>query len=109
MASWPYCHRCGRSVDAYGLENDTPHAIELWARCSGVMLDPETGGQVFGTPRRHEEMKSSVTIIKGAGWSDNRLRDIIARTGFFAPTEVSEGREFRQDLSSEGVAKKATV
>jgi len=92
-----------RAVDAYGLENDTDRKIEVWARCDGILRDPTTGQQVHGAERQHEPMKSSVTIVKNVGWSLQRLTDIIARTAFFAPSEVSEGREFAQTLDMNGV------
>jgi hypothetical protein len=98
-----------RTVDAYGLENDTPRALEIWARCDGVLKDPNSGDAVFGAVRVHEPLKSSVVISKGIGWSDNRLTDIVRGLAFFAPTEVSEGREFQQTISRDGVKKRDTV
>jgi hypothetical protein len=109
VSNWPKCARCGRDVDAYGLENETDHHIEVWARCDGILRDPRTGDAVWEMTRMHEPMKTSVTVNKGSGWSHNRLTDIISRLAFFAPTEVSEGREFYQGISGEGVRKRHTV
>lgn len=104
LMNWPKCALCNRSVDAYGLENDTPRAIEIWARCDGIEIDPGSGLQVHGGVRVHPQMKSSVTIEKKAGWSPNRLTDIVARLAFFAP---DEGRHFEQDTSADGVTAKS--
>jgi hypothetical protein len=98
-----------RALDAYGIEKDNAYEFEVWGRCGGVRLDPRTGMAVHGAPRVHPEMKSSLTVVKGPGWSENRLTDIISRLAFFAPDAASEGREFTQDISAEGVRKKYTV
>ena len=109
VANWPKCALCMRGVDAYGLENETDSMIEIWARCDGVAIDPSTGVQIHGSPRVHEVKKSSVFIKKGPGWSGNRLTDIISRLAFFAPGAASEGREFTQNLSADGLKKRDTV
>jgi len=98
-----------RAVDAYGLENETDSGIEIWARCDGVAIDPSSGVQIHGSPRVHETMKSSIFLNKGRGWSRNRLTDIISRLAFFAPDAASEGREFTQNLSADGLKKRDTV
>jgi len=98
--NWPRCGICDRIVDAYGLEEDCDAYIELWGECSGQLIDPKTGTPVHGAPRKHERMRSSFRVIKGPGWTANRLTDIVRRTTLFA----AEGeREFKQTLTSEGV------
>jgi hypothetical protein len=102
QVSWPKCLICRRNVDAYGVENETDRAIEVWARCDGVQVDPSTGLTVGHAPRKHEMLKSSVTIRKGPGWSSNRLTDILRRLTFFAP--AGEGtRDVEQTLTAEGL------
>lgn len=107
--NWPKCALCMRALDAYGIESETSAHIEVWGRCDGVRHDPDSGLSVYGSPRIHPELKSSMTIVKGPTWSVNTSADIIARLAFFAPDTVSEGREMTQDLSAEGVRKKHTV
>ena len=107
--NWPKCAKCMRAVDAYGIENETEHLLELWCKCSGSVLDPTTGQRVFGTPTMHEPRKSSFTIVKTTGWSDNRFTDIVRRIAMFSDDGQSEGREFTQTLTQEGVRKKDTV
>lgn len=99
VTNWPKCMLCKVPVSAYGLENDTDYEVEIWARCDGLQQSIVTGEwhQV------HPMLKSSCTIIKKAGWSPNRLTDIVARLAFFAPDSLSEGRDFEQNLSAEGV------
>lgn len=101
---WPKCARCGRAVDAYGIENETDGSIEVWARCGGTRIDPSSGLAVFGfSAKNHPTMKSSTVILKGPGWSPQRFTDIVSRLSFFAP----EGdRQFRQDVTPEGVARR---
>lgn len=100
QANWPKCALCLRAVDAYGLENDTPAKVEIWARCTGVRIDPRTGGALAGAPRVHDTMQSSVTIRKGPGWSENRQLDTIRRMAFFARDGE---RGWAQTLTPEGV------
>lgn len=107
--NWPKCAICGRALDAYGLEAENATHVEIWGRCSGIRLDPDSGRAVHGSERIHPEMKSSLTVVKGPGWSENRATDIISRLAFFAPDAASEGREFTQDVTQEGVRKKWTV
>jgi hypothetical protein len=92
---------CKVPVSAYGLENDTDYEVEIWARCDGLQQSVVTGEWV----QVHQTMKSSCTIIKKVGWSGNRLTDIVARLAFFAPDALSEGRDFEQTLTPEGVDK----
>src|ERR1700690_4191485 len=73
--NWPKCAACARQCDAYGIENETPSMIEIWARCNGV-----THGH-----RVHELKRDSVVIMKGIGWSPNRFTEIIRRLAFFHP------------------------
>lgn len=101
-ASWPKCMRCRRSVDAYGIQNETDAMVEVWARCDGILLDPKTGTAVWPEQRRHPSMKSSVWIMKGPGWSPNRFVDIVSRQAFFSP---DGDRQFKQDLTPSGVSK----
>lgn len=103
--NWPRCWICKRIVDAYGIENETDASIEVWAKCTGVLQDPQTGLSVGFSTRKHPEMKSSVTILKGPGWSPQRLTDIIARQAFFAPPGEGE-RQFLQTLSPDGVGRR---
>lgn len=98
-----------RALDAYGIENETDHHIEIWGRCGGMRLDPDTGTAVHGATPLHPEMKSSMTIVKGPTWSPNTAADIVSRLAFFAGDAESEGREFTQELSQEGIRKKWTV
>ena len=101
---WPKCRICGRAVDAYGIERESDASIEVWARCGGTRLDPSSGRAVWGfAAKNHPPMKSSTTILKGPGWSPQRFADIVSRLAFFGP----EGdREFRQDLTREGIARR---
>lgn len=101
-ASWPKCARCRRAVDAYGIANETDAQIEIWARCDGIRRDPKTGQAVWPETRQHYEMKSSVWILKGPGWSPHRFTDIVRRTSFFSP---DGDRQFTQNLTADGVAK----
>lgn len=102
--NWPRCARCRRIVDAYGKENETPGHVEIWASCSGILQDPKTGQAVFGTYRKHPPMKGSILLLKGPGWSDQRFTDAVARMSFFA--EDGGTREWRQDVSADGVGKR---
>lgn len=112
-ANWPKCALCLRAVDRYGIENETARSIEIWAECSGVRIDPATGtvawildahGRPVSAPKKHETMRSSVTIAKTAGWSMNRFVDIVRRLAFFAP----EGeRKWVQDLTAQAVRPKS--
>jgi hypothetical protein len=88
-----------RSVDAYGYENETDAAIEVWAVCNGVRIDPQSGSAVHGAPKVHETKKDSVVIRKGPGWSHQRLTDLLERLAFFDPQGE---RDWKQDLSFEG-------
>lgn len=99
-ASWPKCMRCMRNVDAYGFESETPTKVEVWARCGGVRIDPQTGLAMPYAPKVHELLKSSVTIRKGPGWTDQRFTDIIRRLAFFAP---DGDRQWEQTLTEDGV------
>lgn len=99
--NWPKCMLCKVPVSAYGMENDTDYEVEIWARCDGLQQSVVTGEWV----QVHPMMKSSCTIEKRAGWSANRMTDIIPRLAFFAPDSLSEGRDFVQELSAEGVSK----
>lgn len=91
--NWPKCALCIRQVDAYGLDNETSGSIEVWARCNGV-----TQGM-----RVHPELKDSVLILKGPGWSMNRFCDSIRRMAFFHP----EGdRRWKQNITQDGVDKR---
>jgi hypothetical protein len=98
-----------RALDAYGIEEETDHYIEVWGRCDGQRLDPRTGLAVFGAPRVHEPRKTSMTVAKGIGYSPNRFADIVSRLAFFAPDATSVGREVTQDISAEGVKKRDVV
>jgi hypothetical protein len=102
--NWPRCARCRRIVDAYGIENETDGHIEIWARCDGLLMDPATGLAMPFVPRVHPPMKGSVVILKGAGWSPNRLTDIASRQAFFAPD--GGDRQWRQDLTPDGVGRR---
>ena len=82
---WPKCARCMRAVDAYGIENETDASIEIWVRCDGMRIDPRTGQAVHGAMRRHASMRSSVTILKGVGWSPQRFTEIVSKTALFHP------------------------
>lgn len=108
-ANWPKCAKCMRAVDAYGLENDTAASIEVWARCDGIAIDPRSGDAVAGKVRVHAPLKSSTVITKGIGWSGQRFTDIIRRLAFFADDAMSEGREFTQTLTAQGIRKRHTV
>lgn len=101
--NWPRCARCRRIVDAYGIENETAGHIEIWARCDGIFRDPDTDLALPFQPRVHPQMKGSVTIMKGPGWTPQRFTDIIARQAFFAP---DGDRQWRQDLTAEGIGKR---
>lgn len=101
-ASWPKCAICLRNVDAYGIENETDASIEIWARCDGVRIDPKTGKTIGFAVRMHEPMKSSVTILKGPGWSPQRFTDIVRRQAFFAPAGEGE-RRVMQTITAQGV------
>lgn len=102
--NWPRCARCARVVDAYGIETETAGSIEIWARCDGILRDPKTGLAVGLAARLHYPMKGSVTILKGPGWSRQRFTDIVSRQAFFA---LDGGdRQWRQDLTPEGVGKR---
>ena len=103
--NWPRCFICKRIVDAYGIENETDASIEIWGECTGVLQDPKTGQSVGFAPKRHEKMRSSVVILKGPGWSPQRLTDIIARQAFFAPPGEGD-RQFLQTLTPDGVGKR---
>lgn len=102
--NWPRCARCRRVVDAYGIANENSGSIEIWARCDGILRDPKTDQAVGFALRRHPEMKGSVTILKGPGWSPNRFADIVSRQAFFA--EDGGTREWRQSLTPEGIGKR---
>lgn len=102
--NWPRCALCRRIVDAYGMANETSSSVEIWARCTGVLLDPSTGLAVHGAPKRHEMRADSVTIAKGPGWTHRRLTDAISRLMFFAP---DGDRHWAQDLSHDGVHAKS--
>lgn len=106
-SNWPKCAICMQAVDAYGLETDTPTQVEIWARCNGQAVDPATGAPIES--RVHPPLQSSMTVNKGPDWSPNRFSDIVSRLAFFAPDALSEGRDFYQDISGEGVRKKHTV
>lgn len=101
--NWPKCVLCMRSVDAYGIENETDASIEIWARCDGVRIDPKTGRTVLNAPRKHMTMKSGVIILKGVGWSAQRFTDIVRRQAFFAPAGEGE-RRFQQNITKGGVS-----
>lgn len=103
VANWPKCALCLRAVDRYGIENETPKHIEIWAECTGVRIDPATGRGLFGAAKKHDTLRSSVTIAKTMGWSENRFTDILRRLAFFAP----EGeRKWVQDLTARAVRPK---
>ena len=101
--NWPKCALCMKSVDAYGIENETPFSIEIWARCDGFRIDPQTGQAVTLGVRRHAEMKSSATIMKKPGYTNQRLTDIIRRLAFFDP---QGDRQFNQTITPGGVEKR---
>ena len=98
--NWPRCAICNRIVDSYGLEENCELYVELWGECSGQLLDPQTGMPVANAPRRHDRIRSSFRIVKGPGWSPNRLTDIVRRTTLFA---LDGERDFKQDVTAEGV------
>ena len=98
--NWPRCARCKRIVDAYGVENESDTHVEIWAKCSGIAQDPDTGLSLPFATRKHHEMKSSVVIMKGPGWSAQRLTDIISRQAFFA---IDGDRAWAQNLTREGL------
>lgn len=100
--NWPKCALCMRAVDAHGIANENAASIEIWARCDGVRIDPKTGKTVGFAPRVHPPMKSSVTLLKGSGWSPQRFTDILRRQAFFAPAGEGE-RKFQQTLTAKGV------
>lgn len=102
--NWPRCARCRRIVDAYGIANENGGSIEIWAQCTGVLQDPATGLAMPFQPRRHPPMKGSVVILKGPGWSPQRFTDIVARQAFF--DETGGDRQWRQDITPEGVGKR---
>lgn len=103
LPSWPKCWICDRAVDAYGIERENALEIEVWARCGGIPIDPDTGLVSGIATRKHEPKKTSVVIQKTRAWSYNRFQDIIARQAFFAPPTEPIEREYRQDLTAEGV------
>jgi len=107
--NWPKCAKCMRAVDAYGIENETEQLLEIWCKCGGEVLDPTTGQRAFGAPTIHEPRKSSFIIKKTVGWSENRFTDIVRRIAMFSDSGESEGREFTQTLTQEGVRKRDTV
>lgn len=96
--NWPKCAICCRAVDAYGIENETDASIEIWARCTGIRVDPDSGQAVHGSFKRHETKQSSTVIFKGIGWSRHRFTDIVSRLTFFDPQGE---RRFRQSFSAE--------
>ena len=101
--NWPRCAICHRVVDAYGIENETEASIEIWAECTGMLLDPATGRAVAFSIPKHPKKKGSIVLLKGPGFSANRLTDIIARQAFFSP----EGeRQWAQNLSADGAGKR---
>lgn len=97
--NWPKCALCKRSVDAYGIENETDARIEIWIRCDGVYRDPKTGLAVGLAARVHEPRKTSVTLFKGPGWSANRFTDLVSRTVVFHPEGL---RQWLQTITREG-------
>src|ERR1700733_13159210 len=109
VMNWPKCVKCMRALDAYGVEDENDKHIIVWGKCAGVKIDPASGNILAGHERVHPPLKSSITLVKTPGWSENRFTDIISRMAFFADDAISEGREFTQDLSAEGVRKKHTV
>ena len=102
QVNWPKCARCMRAVDAYGIENETPGSIEIWAECRGVRIDPKTGQSVWGG-KTHPTMRSSMWLMKGPGWSPNRFTDIVRRLAFF---HAEGDRQFLQTLTQDGIAKR---
>lgn len=70
--SWPRCGQCVKSVDAYGIDNETPLKLEVFVRCDGV----KNGVRV------HAPQRAGFTIDKskyGHGISFNELTDIMSR------------------------------
>lgn len=73
-ANWPRCAVCLRSVDAYGIDENTRKYIELWARCDGI-AGPYGGKHV-------RSYRAGIRIDKTAwpgGWTENTSVDILAR------------------------------
>lgn len=102
---WPKCARCMRAVDAYGIENETSDHIEVWARCDGIRWDPDSGRALPGSVPVHRSMKTSFTLKKGLNWTPNTFAEIVSKMALFAPSEVSEGRDFDQIHAGEHTVK----
>jgi hypothetical protein len=98
--NWPKCALCGRAVDAYGIEDDANLYVEIWAKCSGVRIDPQSGLAVHGAPKVHEERRGSIKIQKWSHLDINsgRFTDLVRRLAFFQP-EFAE-RNFKQGLTN---------
>lgn len=74
QASWPLCLVCKRTVDAYGLGEQTPKYIELWARCDGI------GGIYGGKHARSYRAGIRIDLTRyPGGLTQNVLVDILRR------------------------------
>jgi hypothetical protein len=89
-ALWPRCLTCKRSVDAYGIAEETRKYVEYWCRCDGI------AGIYGGAHAR--SYRAGIRIDKTkfqGGWTTNRASEVLSRLclreGKFAKWELVMG------------------
>jgi hypothetical protein len=99
VLNWPACGKCRphKVVDAYGIDEETDHYLDIFVRCDGVSRRV-TGEEVTC----HPPMRSGLRVIKGAGYSLNQLRQTLRVMVFFADSGPAGERRREITVGVEG-------